>query len=84
MLRAIGMRRQADHKIFGLPFFDQLGNGLEFFIIAVAGYRRQRMGHAQLGIPLRHADTRLAEVKGQNRAFWCIRHGRLLKPRRSD
>ena len=84
MLRAIGMRRQADHKILGLPFFDQLGNGLKFFIVAVAGYRRQRMSHTQLSVALRHANTRLAEIKGQNRTFWCIRHGRLLKLRRSD
>ena len=62
MLRAIGMRRQADHKILGLPFFDQLGNGLEFFIVAVAGYRRQRMSHAQLGIALRHAHANTKTV----------------------
>lgn len=41
VFRAVGVGRQSDDQMLGLPFPYQLGDGVEFLVIAVAGNRRQ-------------------------------------------
>ena len=77
VFRAVGVGRQSDDQMLGLPFPYQLGDGVEFLVVAVAGHSRQRMRQAKFRIALRHADTRLAEIKRQNRPRRCFMHDRL-------
>ena len=77
VFRTVGVGRQPDDQMLGLPFPYQLGDGVEFLVVAVAGNRRQRMRQAKLRIALCHADTRFAEIKRQNRPCRCFMHDRL-------
>ena len=43
VFRAVGVGRQSDDQMLGLPFPYQLGDGVEFLVVAVAGNGRQRM-----------------------------------------
>lgn len=63
MFHIVGIYRQVDYELYGLPFVGRFRHRFEFNLVVAACYYGKRMGQTYFRITLCHTDSHFTEVE---------------------